>query len=173
MGDPIAGVVQHRALGLREVPLADVGQMMEALRRRIAGIAAQIDGQPLGLQMVDDRLDAFAPGRLQDFGVQQRVRQLAEQVRRHPAPGGVAVHADQGEAVVLDGGAAVLDHRAQLIVVEIAVERGLGDFRLLLLVGQTGKEANCFRVSLPWRSAFSTEGWMPDSASSRLISSSA
>ena len=93
--------------------------------------------------MIDDRLHPVAPGGLQHLGIQQDVRQLAEQVGADPAAGGdVAIHAHEDEALILDGEATAFDHVAHLVLLEVAVERGLGDLGLALLVVDAREQAN-------------------------------
>ncbi len=154
LGDLIAGVRQGRLLALVQVTLPDMRETEEAVRRAVTGFAADKHRQPLGLQMIDDRLDALAPGALQDFRIEQEVGKLAKQIRGDPAARGqVAIHADQGEAVVVDRRPVVFDHGAQLIILEVAVECGLGDLGLLLLVGQTSEQADLLQrqLALPQR----------------------
>ena len=111
LGDLIAGVGQDRLLALVQVTLPDMREPEEAVRRAVTGFAADKHRQPLGLQMIDDRLDALAPGALQDLRIEQEVGIFAKQIRGDPATGGqVAVHADQVEAVVIDRRPVVFDH---------------------------------------------------------------
>ncbi len=118
-------------------------QAEEAVRRAVADLATDVDRQAFALQMVDDRLHAVAPGDLQDLRIEQKVRELAEQVTGDPAAGGqVAVHADQSESVVFDRGPVMFDDLAQLVILEIAVQGGLGDLGLLLLVRQAREQAD-------------------------------
>ncbi len=144
----LGGLVGDLGL-LGQVGLIDVRKVEEAVRRPKTLLAPDEDRQARGLERLDDRLGPAAPELGQSLRIEQYVGHLAEQIALDaPAGGRVARHADQGEAGVVHVRPGPLDAVAELIVLEVAVQGGLGDVALLLLVGDPGQLAGVLQVDL-------------------------
>lgn len=152
LGGGAAGLGETRLGLVGQVAGIDVWQRLEAVRRPVAGVTADEDGQTGALERVHDGLHPLAPEILQHLGVQKPLGHLAEEVRLYAAAGrGVAIQPHEREPLILPRHAVGGQGLVQLIFVEVALEGAGGEFTLGLAVRQPREQAHLLQreIALP------------------------